>query len=40
MQRGEVKLHYVVTEEKIDDVLTKMLARVNFEYLKDILSVL
>ena len=29
VQRGEVKLHYVATDEQIADVLTKPLARVN-----------
>ena len=32
VQRGAVKLQYVVTDEKITDVLTKPLARVKFEY--------
>ena len=40
MQRGAVKLQYVVTDEQIVDVLTKPLARVNFEYFRDKLSVL
>ena len=31
VQRGAVKLQYVVTNEQIDDVLTKPLARVKFE---------
>ena len=29
---GAVKLQYVVIDEQIDDVLTKPLARVKFEY--------
>ena len=32
VQRGAVKLQYVVTDEQIADVLTKPLARVKFEY--------
>ena len=35
-----MKLQYVVTEEDIDDVLTKPLARVKFEYFKEKLGVL
>ena len=31
VQRGEMKLQYVATEEHIADVLTKPLARVKFE---------
>ena len=32
VQRGVVKLQYVVTDEQIADVLTNPLARVKFEY--------
>ena len=32
VQRGEIKLWYVATDEQIADVLTKPLARVKFEY--------
>ena len=35
-----MKLQYVVTEEDIDDVLTKPLARVKFEYFREKLGVL
>ena len=35
VQRGAVKLQYVVTDEHIDDVLTKPLARVKFEYFRE-----
>ena len=35
-----MKLQYVVTDEQIADVLTKPLARVNFEYFKEKLGVL
>ena len=38
VQRGVVKLQYVVTEEAY--VLTKPLARVNFEYFRENLGVL
>ena len=40
VQRGAVKLQYVVTDEQIADVLTKPLARVNFEYFREKLRVL
>ena len=40
VQRGAVKLQYVATYEHIDDVLTKPLARVNFEYFWEKLGVL
>ena len=39
VQRGAVKLQYVVTEEQIADVLMKPLARLNFEYFKEKLGV-
>ena len=34
VQRGEVKLQYVAMDEQIADVLTKPLARVQFEYFR------
>ena len=37
--RGAVKLQYVVTDEQIVDVLTKPLAKVNFEYFREKLGV-
>ena len=40
VQRGVVKLQYVVTDEQIVDVLTKPLARVKFEYFREKLGVL
>ena len=40
LQRGAVKLQYVVTNEQIADVLTKSLARVKFEYFKERLGVI
>jgi hypothetical protein len=39
VQRGVVKLQYVSTDEKIVDVLTKPLSRVNFLYFRDKLGV-
>ena len=35
-----MKLQYVATDEHIADVLTKPLARVKFEYLREKLGVL
>ena len=40
VQRGAVKLQYVATDEQIDDVLTKPLARVKFEYFRKNIGVL
>ena len=40
VQRGEMKLQYMETKEKIVDVLTKPLARVNFEYFRERLGVI
>ena len=40
VQRGVVKIQYVVTEEQIADVLMKPLARVKFEYFRKKLGVL
>ena len=40
VQRGVVKLQYVVIDEQIADVLTKPLARVKFEYFRENLGVL
>ena len=40
VQRGAVKLQYVATDEQIADVLTKPLARVKFEYVREKLGVL
>jgi hypothetical protein len=39
VQKGVVKLQYVATNEKIADVLTKPLLRVNFVYFRDKLGV-
>ena len=35
VQKGAVQLQYVATDEQIDDVLSKPLLRVKFEYFKD-----
>ena len=40
VQREVVKLQYVAMVEQIADVLTKPLARVNFEYFREKLGVL
>ena len=40
VQRGVVKLQYIVTEEHIADMLTNPLARVKFEYFREKLGVL
>ena len=40
VQRGAVKLQYVAMDNQIDDVLTKPLAGVKFEYFRDKLGVL
>ena len=40
VQRGAVKLHYVVMDKYVADVLTKPLTKVNFEYFRDNLGVL
>ena len=40
VQRGAVKLQYVVTNDQIADVLMKPLARVKFEYFTEKLGVL
>ena len=40
VQRGVVKLQYVVMDDQTTDVLTKPLARVNFEYFREKLGVL
>ena len=40
VQKGVVKLQYVVTDEQIADVCMKPLARVKFEYFMEKLGVL
>ena len=39
VQRGAVKLQYIATDEKIDDMLTKPLSKVKFVYFGDKLGV-
>jgi hypothetical protein len=39
VQRGVVKLQYVVTNEQVADVLTKPLSRVKVEFFRDKLGV-
>ena len=40
VQRGEMKLQYVATDDQIVDVLMNPLARVKFEYFREKLGVL
>ena len=40
LQRGAMKLQYVVMDEQIVDVLTNPLAIVNFEYFRENFGVL
>ena len=35
VQKGDVKIKHVPTEEQVADVLTKPLAHVKFEYFRD-----
>ena len=39
VQKGVIKLKYVSTDEKVNDVLTKPLSQVKFEYFCDKLGV-
>ena len=39
LQKGAVKLKYAHIKEQVENVLTKPLARVNFEYFRDKLGV-
>ena len=39
VEKGDVKLRYVATDEKVADVLTKSLSKVKFEYFRDKLGV-
>ena len=39
VQKGDIKIQYVSTDEKVVDVLTKPLSRVKFEYFYDKLDV-
>ena len=38
-EKGAMKLQYVSTDEKVVDVLTKPLSKVNFQYYRDKLGV-
>ena len=40
VQRGDVKLQYVVMDEQVDDIFTNPLARVKFDYFRENLGVL
>jgi hypothetical protein len=39
VQRGAVRLQFVITEDQVADVFTKPLSRTKFEYLWDKLGV-
>jgi hypothetical protein len=39
VHKGAVKLQYVATDDQVDDVLTKPLSRVKFEYFTDKIGV-
>ena len=39
VQKGDINIQYVSTDEKVVDVLSKPLSRVKFEYLDDKLGV-
>jgi hypothetical protein len=39
VQRGAIKLQYVITDEHVADVLTKPLSRVKFEHFQDKLGI-
>ena len=39
VEKGVVKLQYVATDEQAEDVLTKPLSKVKFEYFRDKLGV-
>ena len=39
VQKGAMKLQYVATDEKVENVLTKLLSRTKFEYFRDNLSI-
>ena len=40
VQKGDIKLQYVSTNEKVANVLTKPISRVKFEYFHDKLGAL
>ena len=39
VEKGDMKLQYVATDEQVNDVFTKSLAKVKFVYLRDKLGV-
>ena len=39
VQKGDIKLRYVSTDEQVADVLTKPTSRVKFEHFRDKLGV-
>ena len=39
LQRGFVNIKYAHVEEQVEDVLTKPLSRVKFEYFRDNLGI-
>jgi energy-converting hydrogenase A subunit M len=39
VQRGAIKLQYIITDEHVADVLTKPLSRVKFEHFRDKLGI-
>ena len=40
VQKGQIKLLYISTDEQIADILTKPLSRVKFVYFRDKLGVM
>jgi hypothetical protein len=40
MQRGEMELRYISTDEQIADILTKPLSRVKYDYFIDKLGMM
>ena len=40
VQRGAIELQYMSTNEQIEDILTKPLSRVKYEYFRDKLGVM
>jgi hypothetical protein len=39
LQRGSIKLHYVIKDEQVFDVLIKSLSRVMFDHFQDNLGI-
>ena len=40
VQKGVVELRYISTDEKIENILTKPLSRVKYEYFRNKLGVM